>query len=333
MPDQRTKRERNVRPHDFQHQEGLERARLRRLQPVLEVLAHRAAAAMSSVLRAPVHCEVGELRQDRWEAYAAELAEPMYLSSIEVITLPGRLIVYVPNQLAFSLVERRLGGNGLTPALDRPLTDIEQRLGGEMVQAVLDEIPAAFAAVTPVTLGASTTVSSPVFLQSSRLNDQYLIVDLNVDFDDDAQLSMALCIPFSVLLPVIDALERTEDSEGQRAGRSWAAVRERMLEVPVTVHVCYPDIEMLPEELLSLEIGDCITLGQHNDTLHMRVGDTEVNEVVQAVVGKRLAAMVVEPSSDRLRAAATIPVAAPEPAVAAESITTAQTPVPAQASA
>jgi len=295
--------QRQVRPYDFQGQEGLERGRLRRLNPVLEVVAHRIAGSLTSVLHHPVRAEIAELDQRRWEHFANALPEPTLLTSATVAPFGGRIVLHLPPAVAFSVVEIRLGGLGSNSVPDRQPTEIEQRLVGEVALSALEELPPAFAGVVAFSLGAIASVTSPMLLHAAKPTEMCLVVGLRLDFGDAGTHDAAICVPLSVLLPILDSLERIDkvqsrgDSEHVRGD-----LRERLLEAPIEVSVCFPDVTLSHEELSSLEPGDVVGLRHRpGSPLAMRVGGAPYCAVVPTTRGKALACMVVDTEQETNR--------------------------------
>jgi len=293
--------ERRVRLYDFQQQEALDRGRLRRLNPVLEVLAHRIAGALTSMLRQSVRVEVGELDQRRWEVYTAELPEPTFLCSATVTPFGGRIILHLPLRLALTLVELRMGGSGRVAQPERALTEIEQRLVSEVAQQALGEIVPAFAPVLTMGIGALSSVGSSMFLQAVKPSEMCLLIALRVDLGEVGSFDTSLCLPITVLLPILDALERLDKVEAApETDAAHGNVRQRLLETTVEAVVCFPDISLASGELLSLAPGDVVPLHHPAGApLLLRVGGVPFCHVMATNRGKRLAGLVVESQEDQ----------------------------------
>jgi flagellar motor switch protein FliM len=278
-------------PYDFRSHDVLDRARLRRLNPLLVVMTHRMAGTLTSALRQSVHVSLAETRQERWEEFVNALPEPTFLASAPVQPFGGRVVLHVPSALALALVDLRLGGDGRPPAAERGLTEIEHRLVSEMAAALLAEIPPALRSVLPIELGQPTSTSSGVLVQVGRQSETWVFLELRLVAGEQAEGSLTLCLPVAVLLPVFEALERAEQED--HAGRD-SDVRERLLEVPVEVRVVFPDTRLTPLEVLSLAPGDVLSL-RHDPTepLALMVGGLRLAPVRPITRGKRLACEIL----------------------------------------
>jgi flagellar motor switch protein FliM len=179
---------------------------------------------------------------------------------------------------------------------ERPPSEIEQRLVGEMAGAALAELPPAFAGVTAFSLGTITSVISPMLLHAAKPTEMCLIVALRLDLGEAGTHDASICIPLTVLIPILDALERLDrmQSHGDSAS-ALEDIRERLLDAPVDVRVSFPDISLSHEELATLAPGDVIGLRRVvGSPMLLSVGDTPFCQVVATHRGKRVACMVVD---------------------------------------
>jgi len=291
-----TDSQRPVQRYDFQRRDAIEKSRLRLLQPILEVLTHRIARALTSLLQIPVKVDVATLEQHRWDEYVGSLPEPTLLTSATVMPTGGRIVLHLPLSLSNALVEIRLGGSGQGTAAERPLTEIEQRLVAEVALAVLDELQPALSPAMPVRLGATSTVSSSMYLSGTTPSDMVLLVMLNLEVNERVTQSASLCIPLLLLLALLDAIERLDQIEQvQEPGGASMLVRDRLLQTNIELSVRWPEIRLSPDELLSLLPGDVVRLGcGRDDPIVLSVGGIDYCKVVPTSQNKFVACIVTQ---------------------------------------
>ncbi len=291
-----TDSERQVHPYDFQRRDALERARLRLLQPILEVMTHRIAGALTTTLRAAVKVDIGELEQQRWEEYVNGLPDPTFLTGATVVPTGGRIILHLPLPLAMTLVEFRLGGKGGGVVPDRSLTEIEQLLVTEMAHGLLAELPPAFSPAMEISMGAISSVSSGSFLPGSTPSEMCLLIGLEVELNESVTQTASICVPLVVLLPILDAIERLDKVEmADESGAASMRLRDRLHATDVEVRVHWPEVSLSPEELLSLVPGDVVPLHRARDLpIVLSVGGARYCDVVPTSRGKSIACMVIE---------------------------------------
>lgn len=284
-----------VRPYDFQRHEAMDRSRLRRLSPVLEVAAHRVTQSLAGIMRTPVRVEVGELEQKRWEAWANSLPEPTFLATATVTPVGGRVALHVPLALVAAVVELRLGGTLSETVPQRGPSDIEQRLFMEAAESIVGELFESLKLVVPMTVGPLSATSSPMLVQMPNPAEISLMVNLKITIDERSEHEAVVCLPLSILMALLDALERVDMASMNEADSVVHRVRERLLDAPVDVTVSFPEIVLSTDELLSLSVGDVISLQRPEGLpLRLNVSGLHYSDVVPTTKGKRLACMVVE---------------------------------------
>ncbi|MDA8046738.1 MAG: FliM/FliN family flagellar motor switch protein [Actinomycetota bacterium] len=286
---------RQVRPYDFQRHEAMDRSRLRRLAPVLEVGAHRVTQSLTTIVRSAVRVEICELEQKRWEVYANSLPEPSYIATAVVAPIGGRIGLHIPLPLAQAVVELRLGGSVSSVVPERALSEIEHRLFAEAAEAIVGQMIEALSVVVPMSLGPLGASNSAVLVQMPNPSEICMLVNLKVTLEERSEYEAMMTFPLSVLLGLLDALERIDNSEISEPDSVGEEVRARLLDAPLDVSVSFPEIVLSTDELLSLTAGDVISLQRPEGLpLRLTVGGKRFCDVVPTTKGKRLACMVVE---------------------------------------
>jgi flagellar motor switch protein FliM len=160
----------------------------------------------------------------------------------------------------------------------------------------------AFSPVMTLTLGATSHLASAMFLQGPNPAEGCLLVAMSVLLGEDGPYEASLCLPFSLLLPILDALERMDrmdhPDEDDVVNRQ---LRSRLLATACDLSVCFPEIRLTPDELLTLAPGDVIRLHRPEGLpLLLNAGGMTVAPVVITQRGRRLACMVVDPESEEV---------------------------------
>lgn len=286
-----------AKPFDLRRQETIERSRLRRLQPMLETVAHRIGGSLSSALRQPVRVELGELDQATWEDFASSLPEPTFLSSAVLLPFEGRSILHVPVQAAFVAIDYYLGGDALNQPERPQLTEMERSLVGGLVEELWNEIPHPFATFISLTPAMVATAANAVLVQVGRPGVLCVIARMRLSLADAGEFEIDLCIPANIVRNLIDHVERHQSGGALGAGTDRQEVRRRLLTVPVEVRLAYPPIGLTPGELLGLCPGDVVRLGQFEpgtpQALPLSLDDVPVGTGVLVENGTRLSCTVI----------------------------------------
>lgn len=290
-----------ARPFDLRRQETIERARLRSLQPMLESVGHRIGSSLTLSLRQPVRAELGVLDQLSWEDYSSQLPEPTFLSTAVFLPHEGRAILHLPVPLTFLAIDYYLGGDGLVQPQRDGLTDIERTLIGGLVDDIWKEIPQPFATFAPLNPAMITTANSSLLIQVGSPSALYLVARINLTIGDHEPKEIQLCLPAALVLSLIEQLERHQNS-GTNGGMDRRQTRRRLLSVPVELKVAFPPLALTPSELLSLQVGDVVHIGQIDQNLPQEL-DLAVEDVVYGTGvivenGKRLACTILTKKED-----------------------------------
>lgn len=280
---------------DPRHQETIERARLRRLQPMLETVGHRIGGSLSSALRQPLRVELTDVEQSTWEDYAGSLPDPTFLTSAVLLPLEGRCLLHLPVQLCLAIVDYYLGGDGVNEPGRDQLTDIEKSLVGGLTEVLWNEIPQPFASFAQLSPAMVATASSAMLIQVGRPGALCVIARMHVALGDAEEFALDLCVPASVVRNLIGQLERHQTNGPLGADRHGA--RRRLLSIPVEARLAYPPIGLTPTELLGLQVGDVIHLGTFEpgvpQALPFSLGDVVLGTGVLVEQGNRLACTVL----------------------------------------
>ena len=286
-----------ARAFDLLRQETIERARLRRLQPVLETIAHRVGSSFTSAIRQPTHVEFVGFEQKTWEEHSSMLPDPTFVSSAMLLPLEGRVVLHVPVPLVLTLLDFYLGGDGLAQPDRSQLTEIERALVSALTDIVWNEIPPPFATLLALSVGMAQNSSSALLLQVGRPGIICLVVELSVTIGDREPVSMSLSLPLTVLLPVLEHIEHHQSSEGMEGRVDRKEARRRILAVPMELKVSYPPIHLTPTELLGIRVGDVIHLDQEQGDgpfeLDLVVQDTPFGTGVLVENGNKVACTII----------------------------------------
>ncbi len=285
-----------VAEYDFRQPSGLERHHQRSMHLLLEVFLHRVGGSLTANLGVPVHASIESLEQVTWDEYAASLPEPTCIGSFTLPPLSGRITLHLPLKLAVSFVEIRLGGSkGVVPfEISRPLSDIEQKVLAPVLKAIPEELPAVFAPLVSTRVAGLTQTSGARFLQATSASELCLVATCAISLGDTVRQQFSLCLQISTLRPLVDAMVLQEMERGQEVGEDACVTQERLLEIPVELALCFPEVALSPPEIALLEVGDVIPLHYEKDQpLAVTLSGREpILMALPASKGKRLAAVI-----------------------------------------
>ncbi len=185
--------------YDFRRPDKLSKDQLRTLQMLHETFARLASSSLSAYLRSAVNIDLISLEQVPYEEYLRSINGSVF-TIMSLPPLTGQAVMEIEFGLAFSMVDRLLGGPG--KAFSRTtLTDIERPLVRQSIERMFSALKTAWEGVVVVHPTIEALETSAQFVQIAPPND--IVVMILFEFRMGTQRgAMSLCIPYLVLKPI-----------------------------------------------------------------------------------------------------------------------------------
>jgi len=197
-----------------------------------------------------------------------------------------------------SAVDHMLGGHGAGDQPQRPLSDIETGLIRGLLERMLGELRYAFEPIALLEPKHEGIEYNPQFAQVTSASEMVLVASFDVKIGANESVA-TVCLPFNAVFARLEAVTgQVITSERERRIRDEAAraVSKRLEDVHVDVAVRFGGVQVRPEELLALGVGDVLPLAHPTtEPLTVTAADVTFAHAVPGSQGKRLACLVVEP--------------------------------------
>ncbi|GIU85817.1 MAG: flagellar motor switch protein FliM [Acidimicrobiia bacterium] len=286
----------NVVPFDFRRQSKFTRDHVRALQIVHETFARQLSTVLATTLRSAASCTFSRIEQYSYDEYVRSLPNPSYIVILSLNPLPGAAILQFPLPITFAAIDRLLGGTGEAASPKRPLTEIESNLMRSVVDRALRELEYAYETLVRVETEVVAQEFNPQFAQITSPSDMVLVVSIDTRIGDK-QGPATICIPFTTMQPVLEALASQSLFQDHRAAdpEQWQRQLERALAgVPVELHVRFDSVALTSQEIIDLQVGDVVPLNHPVDKpLTVSVDGVPCYRAVSGRRGKRLACLIV----------------------------------------
>lgn len=251
-----------VRPFDFTRPSKFSKDQLRTLRMLHEVFCRGAQTHLSTVLRTMVEVEVVTADQMAYGEFVNSMPAPSLINVVTMDPLEGNAILQVDLPLVFSVIDRLVGGPGTHRPRLRELTEIELALMQNVTDGLLQSFSEAWQSVTPVAMRLVATEMNAQFAQVVPHSDMVVLVTFEVSVGK-AKGSMALCVPYVMLEPVVGRLSAQSYLSTSTDGttddtRRGIADGLSDVEVPVAAELGHARLNVA--DLLALAPGDVIPL-------------------------------------------------------------------------
>jgi flagellar motor switch protein FliM len=249
-----------VTPYNFRRPDRVSKEQLRSLHFLHDRFANNLSTSLSAFLRSVTEVSVVSAEQLAYSEFLAALPEQTAFYAVSIEPLEGLMALELNPTVAITLVDRMLGGTGVTQIIDRPLTEIEQNVIDAVVKLVLDTLSEAWRAVVEVQFRIHGRETRPQMLNVMGPNENVMLLAFEVRFAEVRGL-LNLCISTAA----IEAVGEKFAQGAQRTRRAPTPLEEEWLSANLG-RVAVPVTAMLAStlsagELLKLQRGDILTHG------------------------------------------------------------------------
>ena len=247
--------------YNFRRPDRISKDQLRSLHFLHDRFAHNVSTSMSAFLRSVTEVSIVSVEQFAYSEFLMSLPEQTAFYAVSIEPLGGLAAIELNPGVAFTLVDRLLGGTGQTPPLNRALTEIEQNVVDSVVKLLLDSLADVWRAVTEVKFRIHGRETRPQMLQVMGPNEIVILLGFDIRVGDTRGM-LNLCIPASAIEEVGDKFvqgsQRTR-REPSPEEASWLAANLGRVPVAVTAQI---GTTIAAGDLMRLRAGDVLTLGR-----------------------------------------------------------------------
>jgi flagellar motor switch protein FliM len=252
----------DVTVYDFRRPDRITKEQLRSLHFLHDRFAHNIATSLSAYLRVTTEVSIITVDQLAYGEFLGSLPDPTAFYAISMQPLETLMAVEINPVVAFTMVDRMLGGTGEGTTPDRALTEIEQNVIDPVIKLLMEHVTETWRAVGDVQFSIHGRETRPQMLQVTGRNEVVIVVAFRIKVAE-TRGTLKLCIPASAIEAIGDTFSRA----WQRTGRQSTAEEAQRLaanlgRVPLSV-TAHLSTTVSARELIALRRGDVVTLGRN----------------------------------------------------------------------
>lgn len=293
-----TKTQKRIRVYDFKRPNKFSKDQIHSLQNIYENYCRGLTTYFSGHLHSVIDSKVLSIEQITYDEFIRSLPNPTVLGLYSMHPLEGTVLMEVSPMLAFTIVDRLFGGQGLSVEKNRDLTEIERTIMEHRLTQIIELTGEAWAEVYKLTPQFVAMETNPQFTQIVAPNEMILLVTLEVRIGEAAVGMINVCMPYLVLEPILDKLSTfflfsTEAKE--TSPEQTEAIRKKIERAKVDLVAFLGRSEILVRDLLDLAEGDVIPLNQSvKNELPIYVGNFMKFKSVPGLHAEHLAVQITE---------------------------------------
>ncbi len=262
--------------YNFYKPPKFNKEQLRTLEIIFDNFARSVSSFLSGYLRTTTTIEVASAEQQTYNEFNNSLVNPVILSVVDFQPLKGSIILELSPNLGYSIIDRILGGPGLSLKKIRDFSEIEKILLDRVIANILTFLVQPWENVLHLNPKLDRIETNSQFAQIFSPNEMCALVTLSMKVGSSEGL-MNFCLPYLVVESIMPRLNTKywyakTDSEDTNEYKNQ--IEEQLDKALVPVSVVVGKTNIMVSDFVSLQVGDVITLDSYiNSDLNIMVGN------------------------------------------------------------
>lgn len=284
-------------PFDFRLPNRISKYQLRTITNIHENFAESFSSYLLSKLQTLVTASVASVDQLYYSEYVLSVSNPSCLFTFDIKNTDIKGILEFSPELALSLVDRLLGGNGQGAKEAKIITPIEQKVLNVVVESVMSNLKKSWNVVDKFDFEVDKFEPDIDFAQITSPNESVLLISFEITIGEETHL-MNLCFAtfsFDAILAKLSSQKfSTIRPTNYHGATSKEVLSKSLLEAELLLNVEFGSSSISVNEFLNLAIGDVITLNKNlSDHCIVKVDNKLVCSGKPGVVNKKKAVKVI----------------------------------------
>lgn len=283
----------DIKVYDFRKPSPIPEEQKKTFALLHEQYAQRLKVNLSAFLRTEVEVALENVEQMTFSQYVSSLNTPTCLATFEMPPLNGFGLIEANAIIAYSVIDRMLGGSGLRPEQVRPFTDVEMAIVQRFMESLLLDLQETWKSLISIRFNIHETKTNPALVRIIPMKEITLIITLNIKVVNASGL-ITICIPYSNLEPLAFKLGSQQWNEYTKQSEEvLQAQKENFCKIPMELSAVLSKIDLTMEEVLALQVGDIVDLSHKTSCpISIKVGSSEKFEANVGLVGKHKAFVI-----------------------------------------
>ena len=197
--------EKQVKVYNFSTPSKFSKEHLRTLETIFEHYGRLLYINLPAYLRKTVQVEVMNAEAVLYKEYSQALSNPVLLGLIDFSPLEGTIVMELATNLGYAIIDRMLGGAGVSLEKKREFSEIEISIIERIMTICVDMLREPWQNVVDVHPRLTRIETNPQFTQIISPQEMVAIVTMSVRIGDVDGL-MNICLPYMTLENVMDKL-------------------------------------------------------------------------------------------------------------------------------
>lgn len=254
--------ERQVKDYNFARPSKFSKDHLRTLVFIFEHYARLLSTSLPVYLRKNVQVEVMHAEAATFQEFSNSLSNPVLLGVVNFAPLEGTVVLEMASGLGYTIVDRMLGGSGVPLEKAREFTEIELTIIERIMGVCTNLLVEPWTNVQELNPTLEHIETNSQFAQFVSPNEMTSVITMDIKIGEIQGL-MNICIPYTVVEPVIDKINTkywysTADVKSNEAYRRQIEDTLNRAQIPVRAIMGRSAISV--NDFIHLQVGDIIKI-------------------------------------------------------------------------
>jgi flagellar motor switch protein FliM len=269
--------ENEVIPFDFRLPNRISKNQLRTIRNINENFAESFSSFLVSKLQSMVAVKVTTVDQIYYSEYILSVPNPACLFTFEIKNTDIKGILEINADLALTIVDRLLGGNGNGTKQSKMITPIEQKVISSVVEKIMLDLKKAWQVVGNFEFGIERFEPDIDFAQITTQSESVLLISFEVIIGEQPYM-MNICFAtyaFDLILNKLSSQKLSSIRPMKYEGTtSEEIITNHLYQTLIPVTVEFGKGKISRKELMELQKGDIIELETKvNDEHIVKIGN------------------------------------------------------------
>ena len=267
-------RHRRIVPYNFRRPDRLSKEQVRSLYLMHDLLAKVLSSSLPLFLRTICEVNLISVEQQSFGDYVRGMPDPTTIFKIFADQLKGTFAMEINSSVAFPIIDRMLGGEGVGTSEQRSASELELKVLEGFLKVVTDSYCEVWRPIIEFRTDVSGNETCPQLFQMVAPNEVVATIVYQMQVGE-THGSMSICLPIGMLEGVIERF--TQSSYSSTKPPSPEATNSLLKKLSDLDFSVAADIERFPaavSDLMALEVGDMIRSSHRIDQpVNLLVGE------------------------------------------------------------
>lgn len=245
-------------PFDFRRPDRIPKSQIRAIQLLHDTFVRNLVSSLSVYLRSYLTVNLVSVEQLSYAEFLQCLPSPTCLVSLGLRPYDGSGVLELGPSLVFPVVEMLLGGTGKSAAaLQRGLTEIEQKLLDGLIRIILQDLREAWRGVTEVEFTVEALETEPQLLRVMAPNEAVVTIGVEVNIGDTPGL-LNIALPSIVIKMMRQKFDQQWLVRKSRTDHEQARFLDRLRGASISLEARLEGLSISVGDFLELDEGSLV---------------------------------------------------------------------------